>query len=280
MDAVRLDRVGALWLVGCGNMGSALLARWLACGLDRDKVTVIDPRGAGAFPAVKTVKAVGDAVGQPDVVLLAVKPQMLGAVSNELRTRAGDALLISILAGVETEVLRTISPRVVRAMPNTPARIGAGATVLFGDEGADRAIAHAMMAAVGAVHWIEQEALFDAVTAVSGSGPAYLFCFIEALAQAGATAGLPPGLAAALALQTVTGSAALAGLGQATPGQLRAEVTSPNGTTAAGLAMLDGEGALTALIEKTVAAAAARSRELASVATPAAPGSSAGRPAG
>ena len=270
---MRLDRIGPLWVVGCGNMGGALLKRWLACGLEADSVIVIDPAPRDVPVEVSCVASMPETGDPPHVVLLAIKPQMIAEVANRLRPWLGSALVISILAGVEIETLRTLlSPRVVRAMPNTPARIGQGATVLCGGLADDRAIADALMTAVGAVHWIDDEHLFDAVTGVSGSGPAYVFRFIEALAAAGAAAGLPVATASALALETVTGAAALAARGEASPGELRAQVTSPNGTTAAGLAVLDGEGALSALLEDTVAAAARRSRELANAATPAVPG--------
>lgn len=275
---MRLDRIGPLWVVGCGSMGSALLTRWLACGLDPQSVTVIDPTPNGAPAEVSVVASPAAAGDPPRVMLLAVKPQLLAAVAAQLSPHIGEPLVISILAGTEIETLRRlVSPRVVRAMPNTPARIGQGATVLCGGSPDDRAVAGALMAAVGTVHWIEDEHLFDAVTGVSGSGPAYVFRFIEALASAGAAAGLPPATAAALALETVTGAAALAALRDASPGELRAQVTSPNGTTAAGLAVLDGEGALTGLLEDTVAAAARRSHELASLATPADPAPAADR---
>ncbi|MDO9490280.1 MAG: pyrroline-5-carboxylate reductase [Sphingomonadaceae bacterium] len=271
---MRLDRLGPLWVVGCGNMGGALLRRWLACGLEADSVTVIDPAPRGVAAEVSCVASVPVTGDPPQVVLLAIKPQMIVEVADRLRPRLGSALVVSILAGVEIATLhRLLSPRVVRAMPNMPAQIGQGTTALYGGLADDRATADALMQAVGAVHWIEDEHLFDAVTGVSGSGPAYLFRFIEALAAAGAAAGLPAATASALALETITGAAALAARGDASPGELRAQVTSPNGTTAAGLSVLDGGGALSALLEGTVAAAARRSRELASAATPAAPGS-------
>lgn len=265
MEAVRLDRLGPLWVVGCGNMGGALLDRWLACGLDADKLTVIDPTPRGAPAGVRIVGTPAEAGDQPALLLLAVKPQLLDEVAAQLAERLDPApLVISILAGTRLDALRQrLSPRVVRAMPNLPVRIGQGTTVLHGGDPADRAVAEALMAAAGHAHWIDDEALFDAVTGLSGSGPAYLFRFIEALAAAGAAAGLPEAVAAELALDTVTGAAALAARREAAPGELRAQVTSPNGTTAAGLAVLDGEGSLTALLTDTVAAATRRSKELA-----------------
>lgn len=264
MESVRLDRLGPLWLIGCGNMGGALLERWLACGIDPQSVTVIDPSPRSVPAGVRVVGSPDEAGAAPSLVLLAIKPQLLEAVAAQLAGRLEpQPLVISILAGIETATLRRLSPRVVRAMPNLPVRIGQGTTVLFGGAEADRAVAEALMAAAGHAHWLDDEALFDAVTGVSGSGPAYLFRFIEALAAAGAAAGLPSELAAELALDTVTGAATLAAQREVTPAELRAQVTSPNGTTAAGLAVLDEEGALTRLLTDTVAAAARRSRELA-----------------
>lgn len=266
MEAIRLDRIGPLWVVGCGNMGGALLDRWLACGLDPDSVTIIDPAPGAVPTGVRVVgtPADADADEPPNVVLLAVKPQALEAVALQLAHRLRtEPLLISILAGIETRTLRQLSPRVIRAMPNLPVRIGQGTTVLFGAGGADRAIADALIAATGTAHWIDDEALFDAVTGVSGSGPAYLFRFIEAIEAAGIAAGLPPDIAAALARDTITGAAALAALRDATPAELREQVTSPNGTTAAALAVLDGKGGFTALLTEAVAAAARRSKQLA-----------------
>lgn len=265
MESVRLDRIGPLWLVGCGHMGGALLDRWLACGIDAGSVTVIDPSPRSVPTGIRVVGTPRDAGEPPNVVLLAIKPQLLADVAADLATfLAHHPLVISILAGAETAAIsRLLSPRVVRAMPNMPVRIGQGVTVLFGAPGPDRSVATALMAAVGQVHWIDDERMFDAVTGVSGSGPAYLFRFIEALAAAGAAAGLPSELAKQLAIDTVTGAAALAATDEAKPAELRAQVTSPNGTTAAGLAVLDGEGALTRLLSETVAAAARRSRELA-----------------
>jgi len=247
-------------------MGGALLDRWLACGLPAANVTVIDPHPKALPEGVAVAPSVDAAAGAPAVVVLAIKPQLLDAVAPSLAGRvAADALLVSILAGTRHATLseRFAAP-VVRAMPNTPARLGQGTTVMFGPVSDERrAAAEALMAAVGQVHWVDDESLFDAVTGVSGSGPAYVFRFIEALEAAGVAAGLPRPLAASLALETVVGAAALAAERRAPPTALREQVTSPNGTTDAGLAVLDGSGALTRLLGDTVAAAAARSRELA-----------------
>ena len=247
-----------IWLLGCGNMGGALLARWRA--EDMGPVAVIDP----AVPGGEMPTEGGSGKGGPDVLVLAVKPQVWRAAVAPLVARTGPlTLVVSVMAGVTTAELASVFPgaAIIRAMPNTPAAIGQGVTALFttaGDlaEGA----AEALFSAAGATVWLEDEADFDAVTAVSGSGPAYVFAFIEALAAAGAAAGLEPGLAARLARATVTGAAALAALDATPASALRERVTSPGGTTAAGLAVL--LPGLTPLLEATVTAAATRSREL------------------
>ncbi len=242
---------GSLWLIGAGNMGGALLGRWRAAGF---APVVADPRLALYLPAA----------GVPDIVVLAVKPQVWQAASAVLGERIGaGTLVVSVMAGVTLAALAARFPgaTVARAMPNTPAARGCGITGLFapGATDGERDRLAALFAAAGATVWLDAEADFDALTAVSGSGPAYVFAFIEALAAAGAAAGLSPGLALQLATATVAGASALADDGTP-PADLRAAVTSPNGTTAAGLAVL--LPALGPLLRETVAAAAARSREL------------------
>lgn len=234
-------------------MGGALLARWRA--EDMGPVAVIDPAVSGGDMPTN---------GRPDVLVLAVKPQVWRAAAAPLVASTGPlTLVVSVMAGVTTADIASVfaGSAIIRAMPNTPAAIGQGVTALFttaGDlaEGA----AEALFSAAGATVWLEDEADFDAVTAVSGSGPAYVFAFVEALAAAGAAAGLDPGLAARLARATVTGAAALAALDATPAADLRARVTSPGGTTAAGLAVL--VPGLDPLLEATVRAAAARSRQL------------------
>lgn len=265
-----------LWLVGCGGMGGALLARWLETGLDAAAVTVVDPEPR-ALPhgfgggLVSDAEAAAAAAPEPDLVILAVKPQMVSSVAAEIAAvLPKPTLVLSILAGVRTSALMQAfaGHHIVRAMPNTPARIGQGMTALYGNGLADSeaACVEALMAVTGATLWLDDEGRFDVVTALSGSGPAYLFRFIEALAGAGEAAGLDPAAAAALALQTVTGAAALAARGEFPPTVLRQQVTSPNGTTQAGLDVLDGDGALSSLLRATVRAAAERSRALAAAA--------------
>jgi pyrroline-5-carboxylate reductase len=245
-------------------MGGALLARWLASGLDPASVTIIDPVTKASPGGLVPVAAAPEGQG-PRVLVLAVKPQLLEEAAAPLLGRlAPDTLVVSVLAGTRVERLAALFGRpVVRTMPNTPARVGQGATALYGDVSPeDRALAEALMRAAGSVVWLDDEAQFDAVTGVSGSGPAYVFRFIEALAAAAEAAGLPPELAATLARETVTGAAALAAEAGESAAELRVQVTSPKGTTEAGLRALDGAGELTGLLTRTVAAAAERSREL------------------
>lgn len=241
---------GRLWLIGAGNMGGALLARWRLAGCDP---IVVDPALGLALPAE----------GTPDIVVLAVKPQVWRAAAVPLVGRVGAAVVVSVMAGIALADLAVAFPAatVVRAMPNTPARLGRGVTGLFAAT-ADPAIhvtVDTLFAVAGATVWLDRESDFDVLTAVSGSGPAYLFAFIEALAAAGTAAGLAPDLAMRLSVATVTGAAALADEGTSAA-DLRVAVTSPHGTTAAGLAVL--QPGLGALLRKTVAAAQSRSRAL------------------
>jgi pyrroline-5-carboxylate reductase len=257
-------------LIGCGKMGGALLRGWLDAGAVTDAI-VVDPNAQSVPAGVTLVKSLDDIAGPlPDTILIAVKPQMLDAVTPELRARLPDgALVISIAAGKTLDYFADrlgASVRVVRTMPNTPAAIGRGITVCCAGPhvtDAGRALTGSLMAAVGDVTWIEDESLMHAVTAVSGSGPAYVFLLIEALTHAAMTAGLPPDLAAQLARATVTGAGELARQSSEDPAKLRAAVTSPGGTTAAALAVLMAENGLTALMTRAVAAATARSQELA-----------------
>lgn len=249
-----------VWLLGCGNMGGALLARWLAEGMG--PVAVIDPQSRALPPGA--VASATPPEGSPDVLVLAVKPQAWRAAVAPLLDRVGPlTLVVSVMAGVTTDELAALFPRspLVRAMPNTPAAIGQGVTGLYTSAGdIAQGAAEALFGPAGATVWLDAETDFDALTAVSGSGPAYVFAFIEALAAAGVAAGLDPVLAMRLARGTVTGAAALAAVDPAPAGTLRERVTSPGGTTAAGLAVL--QPGLAPLLAETVAAAAARSRTL------------------
>ena len=269
-DHERLRRV---WLVGCGAMGGALLGRWLESGLPAESITVVDPAPTGV-PEGFTGAVVPDAISacgpaaDPTLMVLGIKPQLLPQLAPGLgRLLRPPPLILSMLAGVRTNTLGAFFPGapLIRIMPNTPARIGRGVTALYASnvDKADIAAANWLMEAAGTALWLEDESKFDAVTAVSGSGPAFLFRFVEALAGAAESAGLEPEMAQQLALQTVAGAAELARQSDVSPAVLRQQVTSPNGTTQAGLDMLDGDGLLSSLLRSTVRAAAERSRTLA-----------------
>lgn len=266
-----------LLLVGCGKMGGAMLEGWLARGLAPDRVRVVDPAlvpsdGDGRFAGVRVVPNREDLDSEfaPDVIVLAVKPQTMAATAPAYRDLVGDhAVVLSIAAG---QTLSTLARHVgdgsaiVRAMPNTPAAVGRGISVCCPNGRVDagqRDMCDALMAAVGEVAWTEDEALMDAVTGVSGSGPAYVFLMIECLAAAGVEAGLPPDLATRLARATVSGAGELVRLSGEDAAQLRVNVTSPNGTTQAALDVLMAVDGLQPLMARAVAAATRRSRELA-----------------
>ena len=261
--------MSGVWLIGCGTMGGAMLRGWIAAGLDPATVTVVDP----GLPMVEGVRVVAEMPeGIPDTVMIAVKPQLLGVIAPGLATRlGGDTLLLSILAGVDTITLRTkftAPDTIVRVMPNTPAAIGKGVIALFSDSQDGGALARAenLMQPLGLVEWIGDEALFDAVTALSGSGPAFLFRFILSLGAAGEALGLPADQAARFALATVEGAALLAAAAIETPGVLADKVASAGGSTREGLNVLDEGRALTMLLTKTLAAAERRNAEMAAAA--------------
>lgn len=258
---------GTLWIVGCGNMGRAMLDRWIACGLDPANVTVIDPALPVVGQGVAVLAAPDADAPPPSVVLLAVKPQMLDAVAAVIAPRvARETLLVSILAGVTVSTLRARLPTPVnlaRAMPNLPVAIGAGVVALYGVAGQPVAARlDALMAPLGVVEWLGAESHFDAVTALSGSGPAFVARFIEAMAAGGAALGLPEAQAARMALATVGGTAVLLETSGEAPVAMAKRVTSPNGTTQAGLAVLDEGAVFAARVAATLDAAAQRSAEL------------------
>ncbi len=260
------NKIRTLWLIGCGNMGSALLARWVDAA---ETIVVVDP-GTPELPSgVEHIPALpAGTLPRPDVVVLAVKPQVAPTALAGLPALVGpQTVVVSIMAGTLLADLSAFAGEaaVVRAMPNTPAAVGKGVTALFANGLSDdaRASVDRLFERAGPVLWLEGENQFDAVTAVSGSGPAYVFRFIEALAAAGEASGLPAELAEKLARATVVGAAALAEVDPRSPRDLRAAVTSPGGTTQAGLEALDADPGLPALVRAAVRAAASRSKELA-----------------
>ena len=269
-----------LLLVGCGRMGGALLHRWISGGVAQSgDITVIEPNEAAA----QEIAAMGvDVFDSPDeilsksppappaLVLFAVKPQIMDVVVPVYAPfAAGGSIMFSIAAGKPAgyfEGLLGADAAIVRAMPNTPAQIGRGITALYGTpsvKDAGKALCQRLMAAVGDVVWLADESLMDAVTALSGSGPAYVFYMIECLAAAGQKAGLAPDLADQLARATVAGAGELALQSEEPAGDLRVQVTSPGGTTAAALAVLMADDGLQSLMIRAVAAAKKRSIELA-----------------
>lgn len=259
----------SIWLVGCGNMGGAMLRGWIVSGIPSTSITVIDPQIQTLPAGITCIPHV--VPGSPDVLVLAVKPQQMAAVGSEFAAAGVHAsLLISVLAGVEEDVLgrHFAADEVVRAMPNLPGSIGQGVVALHSSAaGPDRrAQAEALMKPLGLVEWIANEPLFDAVTALSGSGPGFVYRFIEAMADAGVALGLPADQAQRFAIATVEGAAALAARAGDSPSILAERVASPGGTTRAGLDVLDHDNALKRLVHDTLTAAARRSAELAAAA--------------
>ncbi len=264
-------------LVGCGKMGGAMLAGWRDRGIGGDEIIVIEPVAglASATRQAHGVTVAADASGlpagfRPAVLVLAVKPQMMDeAIAACAPLVAAGTLVLSIAAG---KTIGYFEQRfgsecaIVRSMPNTPAAVGRGITALAANSHVgpgQRAAAEDLLAAVGETVWLEDESLLDAVTAVSGGGPAYVFLLIETLAAAGVAAGLPPEIAMRLARATVTGSGELARRSDDSAAQLRQNVTSPGGTTLEALKVLMAEDGLQPLFDRAIAAATRRSRELA-----------------
>ncbi len=267
-----MDVIGkrGLVLLGCGKMGSAMLRGWRGQGLAPGAVWVLEPKPSDWLRGLDGLHLNDGLPDNPAIVLVAVKPQVMGDALPGLRALGnGDVLFVSVAAGISIATYeRMLGERtpIVRAMPNTPAAVGKGISALVANARAGEAglaLAEGLLAAVGQTVRLDSEAQMDAVTAVSGSGPAYVFHLIETLAAAGEAEGLPAELALKLARATVAGAGALAEASSETPAQLRVNVTSPGGTTAAALAVLmDPDGGFPALLRRAVAAAAARSREL------------------
>jgi pyrroline-5-carboxylate reductase len=263
---------GPIVLAGAGKMGGAMLTGWLAGGLDACGLTVIEPHPSDDISAlvkkgVRLNPSPKD-VGAAATLVVALKPQTFREAGAMLKSLAGPStLVVSIMAGTPIAAISGVyGGSVVRAMPNTPAAIGRGITVAVAADNvsaAQRAVADALLRATGSVEWIDDENLMDAVTAVSGSGPAYIFLLAEELARAGVEAGLPPDLATRLARETVAGSGELLHRSDLASATLRQNVTSPGGTTAAALEVLMGPDGMQSLLTRAVAAATRRSKELA-----------------
>ena len=273
---MSIDLDGPLVMAGAGKMGGALISGWLSRGLDASRIIVQDPSPAPEVRALLDQNAIRyrsqiTALAEPpSVIVMAVKPQVMDVAFPPLARLAGPhTLVLSIAAGraiASFEQALPVAAPVVRAMPNTPAAIGRGITVCVANAratAADRALADRLLTAVGAVAWVDEEALLDPVTAVSGSGPAYVFLLAECLTAAGVAQGLDEGLAKRLARETIAGAGELMRQSDLEAAELRRNVTSPGGTTAAALAVLMAEDGLGRLIGEAVAAATARGRELA-----------------
>jgi pyrroline-5-carboxylate reductase len=268
---VTLANIGPVVVVGAGKMGLALARGWVAGGLPGNQVVLVDPQpseAATAFAREHGIRLLASPLGVlTHVMVLAVKPQVMKEVMAEIRPAVGPhTLVLSIAAGISLKTLAKglATQRIVRAMPNTPAQIGKGITGVVGLQVGedDRRVAEALLRAAGAVMWLDEESKIDAVTAVSGSGPAYVFYMVEALAVAAMRQGLEPGQAMQLARQTVIGAAALMEADPQPASVLRENVTSPKGTTAAALQVLMAPDGLERLLDRAVLAARMRSEEL------------------
>jgi pyrroline-5-carboxylate reductase len=263
---------GTLVLVGAGKMGGAMLEGWLALGLDPHRIAIREPQPSDEINALASrgVRINPAAIDDASVIILAIKPQLAADVvpplTDVIRSRT---VTVSVMAGKTIAFLESAlgaNTAIVRSIPNTPAAIGRGITVAVPNAKVtqdQRALADTLLGAVGAVEWVEDESLLDAATAVSGSGPAYVFLLAESLARAGAAAGLSADLSARLARATVSGSGELLHRSALDAATLRTNVTSPGGTTQAALGVLMAADGLDPLMEKAVAAATKRSKELA-----------------
>jgi pyrroline-5-carboxylate reductase len=263
---------GTIVRAGAGKMGGAMLSGWLAQGLDAKQVAVIEPHPSAEIGALVAkgvrLNPTPKEIGAVATLVVALKPQMFREAGPMLQRYAGSStLVVSIMAGTAiASITEACGGSVVRAMPNTPAAIGRGITVAVAARNvspSQRAVADALLRATGSVEWVDDENLMDAVTAVSGSGPAYIFLLAEELARAGVEAGLPPDLATRLARETVAGSGELLHRSELASATLRENVTSPGGTTAAALEVLMGPDGMQSLLTRAVAAATKRSKELA-----------------
>jgi len=277
---MSLKDAGNLVLIGAGKMGGAMLEGWLARDYPPGNIYIQDPGASDKLKALAEEKGMVlnrplDDIPDADVVLLAVKPQIMDAVLQGLGPLVRpDTVFLSVAAGKTIKGMTAgltsaagggDAPAIVRSIPNTPAAVGRGITVACANPGVSEArkeLCTALLSAIGAVAWVDDESLIDAVTAVSGSGPAYVFYLTECLARAGVAAGLSKTLSDQLARATVAGAGELMRQSDLEPGTLRENVTSPGGTTAAALEILMADDGLDPLMRRAVAAAAKRSREL------------------
>ncbi len=260
-----------LWLIGCGNMGGAMLRRWIDSGtIAANDVDIVDIANRDVPDGVRQARALPGGP-LPDAVMLAIKPQQIDEVADLWADRiAGVPALISVLAGVEEAAIarRFRAGAIVRAMPNLAVSLGKGAVVLSSSAmaGAEARAVEALMTPLGIVEWIADPALCDLAMALAGSGPAFLYRFIDALARGGAELGFPADQAARLAMAAVEGAATLAAADDASPAALADRVASPGGSTRAGLDVLDRDDAIAQLMLETLAATERRNRELAAAA--------------
>lgn len=262
------DFPSEMLIYGCGNMGGAMLRGWLAAGIEATRFNVVDPVAKNLPEGVTVHRSAAELDRQFGTVLLGIKPQMLGSLAPDIeKLLAPGALVISILAGSEIATLSAhfSAAKIVRLMPNLAAAIGKSPLGLFSvmldDDG--RSQLELTLGPLGTAIWLTEEGQMDAVTALAGSGPAFVYRFIDALAQGGVATGLPEDVARQLALAMVEGATSLASISRESPAELAARVTSPGGTTAAGLAVLDGNDALQILVAATLQAARDRGAELA-----------------
>lgn len=268
-----LSRFGQhIVLFGCGNMASAMLGRWLDAGLDPAQVTAIRPSGKAVANGVKVVTTPAEAPANPDILMIGVKPQMLGDVAEDIARLVGpDTIVLSILAGVTIDDLRGRFPGAaarMRVMPNMPVRTGKGVVGLAGADGKDaaRKTITRLMTPLGHVEWIDEENQFDALTALTGSGPAFVYRFVDAMRAGGERLGFDEPTALRLARATLASAAAQLEVSELTPTELAAQVASRGGMTQAGLDVLDEDARLASLMTETLRAARARGRELAALA--------------
>lgn len=259
-----------LFLVGCGNMAGQMLSRWLDCGLDPAKVTVLRPSGKAVAPGVAVVTAYPDRLAQGTVIVLGMKPYQIADVATGLAPLCrADTAIVSILAGTTLAQLRGYFPAandVIRAMPNLPVGLGKGVTALVSDDrlsAEGRLMADALLRPLGLVEWMDEEAQFNSATALSGCGPGFLFRFVDALARAGEAVGLPSDQSARMASATVEGAAAMAMAAAESPAILADRVASPGGMTREGLNVLDSDDRLLRLLIDTLTAARDRGETMA-----------------